>query len=129
MSEWPPFERDGKSAEFFDAAGRDELLIKTCAHCGQALPPEAMVCTSCARTDLTWQAASGDGTLVSWTVVHRAPNRAYADLVPYTVGIVELAEGPWLYAQIQTAEPRAGLAVHARFVHPDAGESYPVFAA
>lgn len=127
MTEWPPIQRDTKSGPFFDAAARDELVIKRCTHCGQALPPEAMVCTSCAHTELEWQSAAGEGRLISWTVVHRAPNRAYADLVPYTVGIIELSEGPWLYGRIDAATPQAGQPLRARFVHVDGGESYPVF--
>ncbi|MGX9672878.1 Zn-ribbon domain-containing OB-fold protein [Mycobacterium sp. HM-7] len=64
---------------------------------------------------------------MSWTVVHRAPNRAYTDVVPYTVGIVELSEGPWVYARIVIDEPRCGVALKAEFVHPEDGESYPIF--
>lgn len=129
MSEWPTIQRDDKSAAFFDAAARDELMIKRCAECEQPLPPEATVCTSCTSTDLNWTNAQGAGRLISWTVVHRAPNRAYAGVVPYTVGIVELAEGPWLYARIETDAPGAGLPVRARFVRPEEGECYPVFVA
>ncbi|WP_067825265.1 Zn-ribbon domain-containing OB-fold protein [Nocardia inohanensis] len=123
---WPVMRRDGKSAEFFDAARRGEVAIKKCAGCGVALAPEAMVCTDCAGTELTWVTASGAGTLITWTVVHKAPNRAYQELVPYTVGVVELAEGPWLYAAI-LGEPSAGAALRADFVHPADGESYPVW--
>lgn len=127
MNQWPLIERDAKSAEFFDAAARDELVIKRCDHCDQALPPEAAVCTTCGRTELSWTPASGTASLVSWTVVHRAPNRAYTDLVPYTVGIVELTEGPWLYAHIATDAPTAGMPLRAEFAHPRGGESHPIF--
>ena len=119
-------QRDSKSAEFFDAAARNELVIKRCHDCGQALPPEEAVCTTCSHTELAWAPAAGTGTLVTWTVVHRAPNAAYADVVPYTVGVVELTEGPWLYARID-AEPSVGKRLRADFVHAEGGESYPIF--
>lgn len=128
VAAWPPMRRDAKSAEFFDAAACEELLIKKCGHCGQALPPEATVCTTCGHIDLSWAPAAGTATLVSWTVVHRAPNSAFAALVPYTVGIVELTEGPWLYGRI-TGTLSEGTALRTEFVHTDDGESYPVFAA
>jgi len=64
---------------------------------------------------------------VTWTTVHKAPNRAYTDCVPYVVGIVELTEGPWLYARIDTEIPTAGMALTAAFVHSEDGESYPIF--
>ncbi|WP_158890873.1 Zn-ribbon domain-containing OB-fold protein [Amycolatopsis anabasis] len=127
MSTWPPIERDTKSAAFFDAAAAGTLVIKGCTHCGQTLSPEAAACTACGGTDLNWVDAEGTGTLISWTVVHRAPNRAYTDLVPYTIGIVELAEGPWLYARIAGAEPSAGLPLRVDFVHTEGAESHPIF--
>lgn len=124
---WPPIDRDAKSGEFFDAAAAGKLLLKTCDTCAHALAPESQLCTACHGTRLSWAPASGAGLLVSWTVVHRAPNHMYTDVVPYTVGIVELAEGPWLYARIVTAAPRCGAPLHAEFVHPEDGESYPIF--
>ncbi|PXX58425.1 hypothetical protein DFR70_114109 [Nocardia tenerifensis] len=123
---WPSMRRDAKSAEFFDAASREELAIKKCTGCGRSLAPEAMVCTDCGESDPVWAGASSAGRLITWTTVPKAPNPAFADLVPYTVGVVELAEGPWLYARI-TGEPRAGAALRAEYVHPSEGESYPVW--
>jgi uncharacterized OB-fold protein len=119
-------QRDSKSAEFFDAAARNELMIKQCEDCEEALPPEAAVCTTCGTTSLTWIAAVGTGTLVTWTVVHRAPNAGYADLVPYPVGVVELTEGPWLYARVD-GELAVGRPLRVEFVHPTEAESYPMF--
>ncbi len=118
-------ERDSKSAGFFDAASEDRLVIRKCTACTQALPPEAAVCTTCAGTDLDWVPAAGTGVLASYTVVHRAPHPAYR--VPYTIGIVELDEGPWLYARIRGDHSAVGVRVRATFRHPDEGESYPVF--
>jgi uncharacterized protein len=85
-------------------------------HCGQALPPEADVCTTCGRIELSSAAAVGTATLVSWTLVHRAPNSALAALVPYTVGVVESTEGPWHYGRI-TGTPSAGMALAKRLSH------------
>jgi uncharacterized protein len=127
MNQWPPIERDTKSAEFFDAAARDQLVIKNCDNCAQALSPEALVCTTCGRTELSWAPTEGTARLVTWTVVHRAPNKFYSDVVPYTVGVVELTDGPWLYARVATDAPSAGMHLRVEFVHPDGGESYPIF--
>lgn len=118
-------ERDHKSAPFFDAAAEDRLMIRRCTACGQALPPEAVVCTTCAGTDLDWVPAAGTGALASYTVVQRAPHPAHR--VPYVIGIVELDEGPWLYARVRAERPTVGAPVRATFRHPEDGESYPVF--
>jgi uncharacterized protein len=124
---WPPLQRDTKSAEFFDAAAAGHLLIKQCDECARALAPEASVCTACAGPALHWLPAAGNGTLVTWTTVHKAPNPAYTDRVPYVVGVVELTEGPWLYGRIDTETLTAGMALTATFVHGEGGESYPIF--
>lgn len=128
MTPWPPALRDDKSAPFFDAAARDELAIRRCRDCGQRLAPEAGACTACRGTDLEWTAATGEGRLVTWTVVERAPNPAFADVVPYTVGVVELAEGPWLYIRIEGngRPPERDAPVRIEFVHDEDGDSYPI---
>lgn len=121
--------RDEASAEFFDAAAEGRLLILRCEACGAFSPMDAAVCVACGGMGLIGTAAGGEAELVSWTVVHRAPHPAFAELVPYLVGIVELAEGPWLHARLALAEERArpGLPVRADFRQSVNGEHYPVF--
>jgi uncharacterized protein len=124
---WPAPIRDDDSAPFFDAAARDELAIRRCRDCAAASAPEAASCTSCASPDLDWTVASGAGQLVCWTVVTRAPNPAFAALVPYTIGVVELEEGPWLYLRVEhDGELTPDQPVRIAFVHSDTGESYPI---
>jgi len=118
-------ERDSKSAGFFDAAADDRLVIRWCSACGQALPPEAVVCTTCASAVLEWGAAGGAGVLASYTVVHRAPHPAYR--VPYTIGIVELDEGPWIHARVNAESPTVGMRLQTTYRHPEEGESFPLF--
>lgn len=126
---WPPapIRGDAKSAPFFAAAAQGQLMIKQCAACATHLPPEATVCTTCGDPEPGWVRSRGVASLVTWTVVHRAPNAAYAGLVPYVVGIVELAEGPWLYARIDTTAPVAGMTLRAVFLPSEGGESHPIF--
>ncbi|HEY1914848.1 MAG TPA: zinc ribbon domain-containing protein [Streptosporangiaceae bacterium] len=112
---------DERSAPFFAAAARDELLIKRCGTCGHWLGPEATGCPACGDDDPAWAVASGRATVVSWSAV---PGQ---DGVP---ALVELEEGPWLHTCLTGVDAgvmAAGLAVSAVFVHPAEGESYPVF--
>ncbi|MGE5289092.1 MAG: Zn-ribbon domain-containing OB-fold protein [Micromonosporaceae bacterium] len=119
--------RDSRSEPFFDAAAADRLLIKRCAECGRWFPAETPGCTECGAADLEWAQACGHGALVSWAVAPGLPGR------PTVLALVELDEGPWLHTQLDPAalDPagglRAGMRVTARFVHPEQGESYPVF--
>jgi uncharacterized protein len=112
---------DARSAPFFEAAARDELLIKRCGRCARWLGPEATGCAGCGEANPRWEAACGRGTLVSFAGV--PGDRAGV------LALVELDEGPWLHTRL-AADPAAavvGMAVVARFEHPAAGASYPLF--
>src|SRR6201999_2779518 len=94
----------------FGSAGRD-AGVGRCRTCAVPRPP--------------WVGAAGDGTLVSFTVL---PGRNGSP--PRVAGIVELSEGPWVYAGID-ADPAVlavGLSVRAGFaagLEPD--RPVPVF--
>jgi acetyl-CoA acetyltransferase/uncharacterized OB-fold protein len=121
---------DPRSAPFFNQAARDELMLKRCGRCERWLAPTASGCPECGEDadELAWAAASGQGTLVSWSVVH--PRRAGPVAVP---ALVELTEGPWLATGLRLSGPEqlagltAGQSVEAEFVHPEEGASYPLF--
>lgn len=114
--------RDGRTDAFFDGAADDRLMLRRCEPCDQWFAPDANDCPECGEEELTWSAASGEGTLVTWTVAHSR----HAE--PATLAIVELAEGPWLRTRLDgVTELREGLPLHAHFVHPADGESYPLF--
>ncbi|ETB17995.1 acyl dehydratase [Mycobacterium avium 09-5983] len=115
----PAVERDDASAEFFDAAARGELLVKRSTVSGTVLGPEVRTDPVSGSPDLEPYVVSGAGTLVSWTVVHRAPTPVLAAAVPYVSAIVELVEGPWLTVRLIADDParlRAGIPVRARFL-------------
>jgi acetyl-CoA acetyltransferase/uncharacterized OB-fold protein len=121
---------DARGAPFFEGAERGELMVRRCGGCGAWLAPTASGCPRCGMDadELAWAAASGLGTLVSWSVVH--PRQGGPVALP---ALVELAEGPWLASGLRLDRPdqiaalRAGQAVAAEFVRPADGASYPVF--
>jgi acetyl-CoA acetyltransferase/uncharacterized OB-fold protein len=135
---WPPvagpdqlglIRPDSRSEPFFAAAAQDVLMVRRCEGCGAWLAPTASGCPGCADDgELSWAPASGQATLVSWSVVH--PRDGGPVSVP---ALVELAEGPWLSTGLLLTGPEELGALHAgepvgvEFVHPDAGASYPVF--
>ncbi|MGW2664087.1 Zn-ribbon domain-containing OB-fold protein [Nocardia tengchongensis] len=127
----PPVVRDERSAVFFDAAADDRLAVRRCLDCGHWLGLEARSCSNCGHSNLEWREAVGTAELVSWSVVHHPPHPAFADQVPFPIGLIELAEGPWINARlvgVRLDELRAGLPLRVTFAHPAEGDSYPVFA-
>jgi uncharacterized OB-fold protein len=96
---------------------RGELHVARCARCGIPAFPPPVICGSCGAVVATeWFVASGHGTIWSFAVFHRTYLAAHP--APYTVAVVELAEGPKLISNIVGAEPgtvRVGLPVRAEF--------------
>jgi uncharacterized protein len=121
--------RDDASAPFFDAARREELYIQRCRECGHVESADARICAQCESVTLSWIPASGVGSLVTWAVIHRPPHPAFADLVPYVAGIVELDEGPWMYARLLGAPSslQPGASMRVVFLHREGDESIPAF--
>jgi uncharacterized OB-fold protein len=72
------------------------LAYQRCRACANAWLPVREECPRCLAADFAWEDAAGAGRLVSWCVYHRTPLPDFQDRVPYTVLLVELAEGPRL---------------------------------
>lgn len=66
---------------------RGELAFQRCTACYGAVFPPRVLCTRCGSPRLEWQRSSGRGTVYSATTV--APR----DAEPYTVALVDVAEG------------------------------------
>lgn len=118
-----PVERDPYSAPFFDAAAQGTLLLRYSPSSGEWSEPAARVCSVTQATDLEWRPATGTGELVTWTI--KPGRQSTPDTV---VGIVELAEGPWLTVTLDVppAELREGLPIRVTFVRPEDSEPLPV---
>uniref|UniRef100_A0AAU1M317 OB-fold domain-containing protein n=1 Tax=Streptomyces sp. NBC_00148 TaxID=2903626 RepID=A0AAU1M317_9ACTN len=131
MTTVPAVRRDAATEAFFDGTGRGELLIRHCAACGGHAAPQESSCPACGDAQLSWVPALGTGTLVSWTATQ--PRSKDGSPTPRTtIGLVELTEGPWLYARIAGVEdgaPSSGLSVTVEFGRPadGDGEAVPVF--
>ncbi|MEU9450218.1 OB-fold domain-containing protein [Streptomyces sp. NPDC048277] len=122
----PVVHRDPATTPFFDATARGHLLVRRCTACGAHAAPQCDACPLCRHATATWEPAAGTGTVVSWTVVHgRAPG------AERTAALIELTEGPWLYAALHGLRPGerpwSGMPVTVAFERPEGGEAVPVF--
>ncbi|WP_433685798.1 Zn-ribbon domain-containing OB-fold protein [Nocardia sp. CA-119907] len=104
-------------------------MIRRCGRCDKLFAPLTAECSSCRSWDLEWSPSSGLGSIVSSRLVHRRVSRPNAQVVPLMIAIVELDEGPWVYATIEgDAVPASDLPVRVRFEPRPRVDRFPVFA-
>lgn len=107
-----------------------EFRLPACGACGCRFLPPGRTCPRCLSDDVSWQPASGQGTVVASCEFHKG---YFSDLpltLPYTVLLVRLAEGPLFYANPADpgAAPSVGSSVRAVFVQDQAGRTVLRFA-
>lgn len=92
-------------APFWEALRRHELVVQRCDECGQPRFVPSERCRHCGSASATWTPVSGDATVYTFTIVHRAPTPAYQADAPYAIAYVELAEGPRMPARLVDVDP------------------------
>lgn len=128
-----PFE-----AGFWAALDRGELAHQHCADCGDWAFPPRWRC-HCGGA-LEYRAVSGRATLWSWTQVHAPVLPAFAEYVPYVVGIAALEEAPALRMvgslvlakgdpinRVQPGDLAVGMPLEAQIVTLAEGLCWPVW--
>lgn len=115
-------EEDPTPNPYTDGLRQRIVRYQRCATCGAAQTLARYACAHCGGAALSWLEATGRGTVYAVTVVARAPSDAFRALVPYTLVLVDLDEGPRLMAH---AEP--GVAIGTRVMaHFFAHEGQPL---
>jgi len=107
---------------FWEGTAAEDLRVQLCAACGHRQLPGGPCCRECLSSELSWDRASGRGTVFSFTVVHKAMHPAFAAQVPYVLADVQLEEGPILTSNVTDVAPQAvsiGMAVEVWFEEPD----------
>lgn len=96
---------DADSAAYWRGLSEGKLLLQHCSDCGHAQFYQQAVCRQCGSANIQHKAASGRGTVYSFSVVHRAPGPAFKGDVPYAVLLVQLEEGPRMISSFAGADP------------------------
>lgn len=118
MTDKPLPQIDPESQSYWTAAREGRLLIKRCTDCGKAHHYPRELCPHCHSDRVTWEQASGKGTVYTYTVARRPAGPAFKGDTPYVVALVELAEGPRMMTNLITVAPervRIGMPVQLRF--------------
>jgi hypothetical protein len=114
---------DPSTKPFWDAAREGRLLLGYCRDTGRHFFPPRPVSPFTLTANTETRAASGSGTLYSFTVMRVAQ--------PYVPAFVELAEGPRIFTNIVDAEPddiRIGMALRLEWKASEGGAPVPMFA-
>ena len=91
---------DALTAPFWAATREGRIVTQRCGHCGRLRWPPRPICPECQTPGGEWVEIRSTGVLWSYAVYHRALDPAFADDVPYAVGVIELDDGPRMYGRM-----------------------------
>lgn len=95
-----------ESEPYWRGCHNHELLIQQCNNCGVFQFYPRSICTSCMSENVEWVQSSGKGKVVTYTIVYRAPNKAFEADLPYVIALIKLDEGPTMMSNIVHCEPK-----------------------
>lgn len=88
------------SAPYWEGARNSKLLLQRCGDCGTLRFFPRYLCTECGSEKTDWAEMSGQGTVHSFTIVHRAAFPEFQAQTPYVVALIDLEEGPRMMTNI-----------------------------
>ncbi|MFW9921276.1 MAG: Zn-ribbon domain-containing OB-fold protein [Candidatus Thorarchaeota archaeon] len=103
-----------------------------CVDCGAVIAPPSGSCYTCGSSNMEWTTVKGTGKLVSFTIIHIAPEEFQTE-APYYIGIVELDEGTRVTCRLKGFDPenptsvRLGTPVVIDYEHGESGNTYLAF--
>jgi uncharacterized OB-fold protein len=78
--------------QFYKFLAQGKLMSGKCTRCGKIHLPPRPLCDKCYSQQFTWMEIQGKGKLLTYSVIHIAPQQ-FQQLAPYAVGIIELENG------------------------------------
>ncbi|XKH61875.1 Zn-ribbon domain-containing OB-fold protein (plasmid) [Halomonas sediminis] len=88
------------SQHFWSEAREHRLVLQVCLHCGETVFYPRQRCPACWRDALTWREASGKGTVVTYTIIHKPSHPAFSAEAPYVVALIDLDEGARMLSNV-----------------------------
>ncbi len=85
--------------QFYKFLTKGKLMAGKCKKCGKIHLPPRPLCDNCYSEQFEWLEVSGEGKLLTYTVINVAPQQ-FQHLTPYAVGIVQLENGLKIPGQV-----------------------------
>ena len=98
-----------------------------CLKCGKIHLPPRPLCDNCLAKEFEWVEVSGKGKLLTYTVIHVAPQQFQA-LTPYAVGIVQVGKGlknSWDDSRLDAGAAQDWHGVNVGFWHMQHNADWP----
>ncbi len=90
---------------FWEAVKQHKLVFQKCKDCGLLVHRPRPMCPRCNSMEREWVPSTGKGVVYSWVNFVYA-NAAYPGIkVPYTVVVVEMAEGVRMISNLYDVKP------------------------
>jgi len=112
--------------QFYEFLKEKKLMAVRCKQCGSMFVPPRPMCTNCFSRDLSWAQLENKGKLVTYTIIHVAPER-FQSITPYAYGIIEFENGlrlPGIIRGLETEKIKVGIELEVDF-ETDASSSWP----
>jgi uncharacterized protein len=104
---------------YFVGAHKGKLMLQQCSSCCKFLFYPRVACPYCfALGTLLWVEASGQGSVESFSFVHRPQHPSFLSEVPIAFAAIRLVEGPTMLSVVRDVNARSirlGMAVRADF--------------
>ena len=84
------------SAPYWEAGRKGKLALQRCGHCLHWIHFPDFLCPACGSDQLAFEDADGDGTIETFTVIHRVFVPGFESSAPYAVGWIALDLQPGL---------------------------------
>ncbi len=94
-----------ETAPFWQGCAEGELRLQHCLDCGHVQYYPRKLCSGCFSENVEWRAASGRGTIRSWSTVVAPSSPGFAEEVPFVSILVRLAEGPTMLSVLRHCSP------------------------
>jgi hypothetical protein len=85
--------------QFYKFLAQGKLMAGKCTQCGKTHLPPRPLCDNCYSQTFTWTQMPNKGKLLTYTVIHVAPEQSQEE-APYAVGIIQLENGKKLPGKI-----------------------------
>ena len=99
-----PNPNEADTRAFWEGTKDKELRYQKCDDCSTVIFYPRRHCTGCLGNNLSWQTASGQGTVYSYSVVRQSYHPFFRGRVPYAVAWIDLDEGPRLLSNVVGVE-------------------------